>query len=81
MAITRSRADMTPIPPAPARLHRASKPLSCAIDKNCQLSQIRESTTSGKATRAISLRTSCTMDTLIKTITAAPHSTVTTYGQ
>ena len=69
------------MPPSPLRFHSASKPWACASDKNCQLSHRSDTTTSGSATRAITLRTSCTIEPLMSSITTPPHSSVASTGQ
>ena len=69
------------MPPAPWRFHSASNPWACASDKNCHDSHSSDSTTSGSATRAITLRTSCTIDPLMSSITTPPHSSVASTGQ
>ena len=80
MAMTKSSAGSTPMPPSPWRFHSALKPWACASDTNCQLSHSSDSTTRGRATRAISLRTSCTIDPLMSSITTPPHSSVASTG-
>lgn len=81
MAITRSSAGSTPMPPAPGRVHSVAKPWACASDTNCQLSHSSDSTTRGSATRAMSRRTNCTIEPLSSSITTPPHSSVASTGQ
>ncbi|MNT28539.1 hypothetical protein D3C72_1642300 [compost metagenome] len=81
MATTRSSAGITPMPPAPGRLHNAEKPCALAIWVNCQVSHSSDSTTSGSATREMSRRTRCTMEPSIRAISRPPHSRVAAQGQ
>ena len=80
MAITRSSAGMTPIPPSPGRFQSCDRPWALASDRNCQVSHSSDSTTSGSATRAITRRTSCTMEPLIRAMTTPPQTSVATMG-